>query len=312
MTIKYLALGGIILDDIIFPDGRSAMSQLGGGGMYAAAGMRLWSEEVGLLARVGPDFDFGLLAGLRLDESAIQVNERPTPRAWQLYEESGLRTQIPRIPPADWQAQLTATPASLPPLPGLRAVHLAGRGNLVERDMAAHLSKMGVMVSMEPIVEDGIEPHHRQVIFETLAFVDIFSPGLKEIAMLLGESALAPALKRLAELGPALITLRQGAAGSLVYERDTDRAWQVPAAPASIVDVTGAGNAYAGGFLVGWGEHGQIELAAAQAAVSAALTLEQIGPPTMTAARLAEAQQRRESILAQIWEVKNWPTDEHG
>jgi sugar/nucleoside kinase (ribokinase family) len=303
MTIKYLALGGIILDDVIFPDGRSAMSQLGGGGMYAAAGMRLWTDQVGLLARVGPDFDFGLLTDLHLDESAIQVNQRPTPRAWQLYEVDGTRTQIPRIPPADWQAQLSLTPSGLPEIPGLRGVHLAGRGNPAERELAAHLAQSGLIISFEPIVEDGIEARHRQVIFETLHFVDIFSPGLKEMRVLLGEPARSDALKQFGQMGPRLITLRCGAEGSLVYEPETGRTWQVPAAPTQVVDVTGAGNAYAGGFLAGWGETDQVELASAQAAVSAAITLEQIGPPQITPARLAEAQQRRDDCLTQIQEL---------
>jgi sugar/nucleoside kinase (ribokinase family) len=78
---------------------------------------------------------------------------------------------------------------------------------------------------------------------------------------------------------------------------------RVPAARASIVDVTGAGNAYAGGMLVAWCESGLLELAAAAATVSAALTIEQIGPPKVTPARLAEAQQRRTQVMAELSET---------
>ena len=52
---------GIIIDDIVFPDGRTTMGVLGGGGMYAVAGMRMWSEDVGMLSHVGADFDSGML-----------------------------------------------------------------------------------------------------------------------------------------------------------------------------------------------------------------------------------------------------------
>ena len=53
---------GIILDDIVFPDGHTAMGTLGGGGPQTAFGMRLpalagWIEQcqVGLVAGVGHD-----------------------------------------------------------------------------------------------------------------------------------------------------------------------------------------------------------------------------------------------------------------
>jgi sugar/nucleoside kinase (ribokinase family) len=78
---------------------------------------------------------------------------------------------------------------------------------------------------------------------------------------------------------------------------------QVPAAPANVVDVTGAGNAYCGGLLVGLVEHGTLEMAAAHAAVSAALTIEQIGPPRITPALMATAEQRLAAALATLQEV---------
>ncbi len=56
MTIRY-ASWGIIIDDVIFPTGQSAMGLLGGGGLYATVGMRLWEPDVGIIAAVGPDFD---------------------------------------------------------------------------------------------------------------------------------------------------------------------------------------------------------------------------------------------------------------
>jgi len=44
---------GLILDDVVYPDGRTAMGMLGGGGPQTAFGMRLWSDSVGLVAGVG-------------------------------------------------------------------------------------------------------------------------------------------------------------------------------------------------------------------------------------------------------------------
>jgi sugar/nucleoside kinase (ribokinase family) len=301
--MNYLSLGGIILDDVVFPDGRTAMNRLGGGGLYAAAGMRVWSAQVGLLARVGPDFDFGLLAEIGLDRRAIQVTERPTPRAWQLYEEDGKRTQIPRVSPGDWQAQLRPTPDLLRYVEPPRGLHMIGRGHEIEPELAKTLAQAGVTLSLEPIIEEGLTERERKTVLDTLAFVDIFSPGLAEARLLMGERPLRELLLACAELGPRCIALRRGAAGSLVYDRLAGRFWQVPAARARVVDVTGAGNAYCGGFLVGWIEDHKIESAAACAAVSAAVTIEQLGPPAPTPALLAEAEWRRAACLAEIQDV---------
>ena len=300
MMIRYLSLGGIILDDVVFPDGRTAMNRLGGGGLYAAVGMRLWSNRVGLFARVGPDFDFSLLADLSLDGGAVRVNTRPTPRAWQLYEEDGTRIQIPRVSDADWQAQLKPTLDRLPRLKTLRGIHMAGRGHRVEREVVAAVADSGTTLSLEPILEKGDSRQRRNAILDLLPYVDIFSPSLSDAYLLLGERPIVELLTALADRGPRFVNLRRGAVGSVVYDRVTDCAWQVPAARANVVDVTGAGNAYCGGFLAGWGENGSVEQAAACAAVSAALIIEQIGPPAITPPRLTAARQRQIDCLAKI------------
>jgi hypothetical protein len=37
---------GLIIDDIVFPDGQTAMGILGGGGPHTAFGMKLWADQV--------------------------------------------------------------------------------------------------------------------------------------------------------------------------------------------------------------------------------------------------------------------------
>jgi sugar/nucleoside kinase (ribokinase family) len=54
----------------------------------------------------------------------------------------------------------------------------------------------------------------------------------------------------------------------------------LPAVPvAAVVDHTGAGNAYCGGFLVGWVKTQDLRTAACYAGVAASFTLEVIGVP---------------------------------
>ncbi|MCZ7569262.1 MAG: PfkB family carbohydrate kinase [Ardenticatenaceae bacterium] len=291
---------GIIIDDIVFPDGRTAMGQLGGGGLYAALGMRVWSPDVGIVAAVGADFEREPIERLGLDSSGVFTTALPTPRAWQLFEEDGTRTQIPRVLLEAWCAQLvlSPTPQTIPAT--VQAAHSLGRGDPEEGELVAALAAAGVRLSAEPVIDSSITGEERALLLQMMAHYEFFSPGHKEAELLVGPRSALDLLRALADYGPRIVALRQGAAGSLVYGREQDRFWQVPPAEARVVDVTGAGNAYCGGFLVGLVEQGEIPPAAACAAVSAALMLEQVGPPSITPEVEAEAWRRHARALAGI------------
>jgi sugar/nucleoside kinase (ribokinase family) len=298
--MSHYASWGIIVDDIVFPDGRTAMGVVGGGGLYAAVGMRLWSRDTSLISAVGHDFELESLAPFGLDSSGLFVTDLPTPRAWQLFEEDGQRTQIFRVPHEAWHAQLVLPPSPQTIPAGLKAAHFIGRGDVHEEEMILALREAGVCLSSEPIIDETMTPAERTSLLRCLAHFEIFAPSTAELPILVGQQPVEEQLRALAALGPRVVTLRQGAAGSIVYERELDRFWRVPAAEASVVDVTGAGNAYCGGFLVGWLESSDARRAAAMAAVSAAITIEQIGPPLIDDQVMASAQLRAQRVLEHI------------
>lgn len=291
---------GIIIDDIVFPDGSTAMGILGGAGLYAAAGMRLWTPDVTLFAAVGQEFDPQALLALGLDDGGLQTTRFPTPRAWQLFEEDGRRTQIFRVSPEAVHEQLVSAPLREPLAEGVEAVHYMLRGHPDEEEMVLSLAGQGVRLSAEPIVDGDTTPAERDVILRCLPYFELFSPDEEGAVLLTGEQSPLAQLRELAALGPRVVSLRQGAAGSLVYERETDCAWRVPAAPATVVDITGAGNAYCGGFLVGWHESGDVRRAAARATVSAAITIEQVGPPHVDTELMAAAEKRAAHMVNKI------------
>ena len=89
--------------------------------------------------------------------------------------------------------------------------------------------------------------------------------------------------------------LRMGEAGSLVAGQG-EAPVAVPAVPVSrIVDVTGAGNAYCGGFLVGLAETGDLGQAGRYGAVSASFALEQFGAMFALESLRSRAEQRLRS-----------------
>ena len=294
--MSYFGSWGIILDDVIFPDGRSAMGMLGGGGMYAASGMRIWCENVRLYAGVNQAFDATSLVEAGFTVDGLIRNDLPTPTAWQIFEENGRRTQISRVSQEAWQGQLVRIPVEHPVDPELRWAHFLGRGDPYETEWLAHLRSLGVRLSAEPIVDGNNTADELTAIRNYLKHFEIFSPGESEIHFLVGDRPVRDQLRALADLGPEIVALRQGAAGSIIYLREHNHFLQLPPAPATVVDVTGAGNAYCGGLLTGWVEDGDIIEAASRAAVSAAMTIEQRGPRPIKPETTAEARRRAEAM----------------
>ena len=48
MKPDYVAYSGLIIDDIVLPDGRTYFNTLGGSGTHALVGMRIWSDRLGV------------------------------------------------------------------------------------------------------------------------------------------------------------------------------------------------------------------------------------------------------------------------
>ena len=132
MSESYLALGGIIIDDLVYEDGTTSMGVLGGGGLYAALGSRIWSEDVYMVARVGRDFNVTSVSEKGLRTEYIELTSLPTPRAWQLLDSNDERTQIPRVSAEDWYSQLVVEQHDLPDISNLTGLHILGRGSEAE------------------------------------------------------------------------------------------------------------------------------------------------------------------------------------
>ena len=196
-----------------------------------------------------------------------------------------LKPQFGEIPPDYLQARGVhlqwGSPAELAQLIAqLRAANPAVR--IVCEPALAHLA--GALDANRPV----------------LMQVDLFSPDRDEARALTGTDDIARIFDCLLDAGARMVALRMGAAGSLVGTA-AGEFYRVPAVPpTAVVDVTGAGNAYCGGFIAGLGRGDEPGWAAARAAASASFAIEQIGVPRFDDEKLAEAERRLAWALARI------------
>ncbi|HEY3228958.1 MAG TPA: PfkB family carbohydrate kinase [Roseiflexaceae bacterium] len=303
MTPDYVTCSNLIIDDIVLADGRSFMNTLGGAGTHALVGMRVWSAQLGFIGTVGADFDpqhREILEGLGIDLRGLV--ERPgyrTARAWQLFEPDERRVEVFRTNEEEFnrlKPQFADIPADYLTAKGF---HLQW-GTFAELiDLVARLRAVNPPICLvwePPLTLHTVPPAEIQAL---LAQIDLFSPDLGEAQALTGERAPERALAMLQEWSTGLVALRMGAQGSFVATAAGER-YHVPAVPTIIVDITGAGNAYCGGFLTGLGAGLGVVEAAARAAVSASFALEQFGVPLFTPEKDAEAERRLAWALERI------------
>jgi len=346
--VSFLAFT-FITDDLVLPDGATCLGAVGGGGPQTAWGWALGCALLGVedgaapaavAAGVGAD-DLDPAAQAWLASSLGPAGcaglvawppPAPTPRAWQVLEADGRRTQVWRTPAsASRTRMLLPGPRSLPPglLGGVRAAH-AGVDPASRRDLAwaaavRAAAPPGAWLSLETYAE-AASPPPPACLESLLGAASAFSPNAPELASLVGGGAAAGSVggavasaRRLLSLAPpsspvAGILVRCGAGGAVWVPRrpgSDGPALAVPAAPVTVADTTGCGNAFVGAWtaarVAGGADAGT---ALAVGAAVAAATAEVVGPPpAVTPAVLAAARERVAWVRGRVEE--RWESGRH-
>jgi sugar/nucleoside kinase (ribokinase family) len=297
MSSTFLIYGKIIIDDIRLNTGEIVAGKLGGGGPQAAFGMRLWHDDVALLTRSGNDLDATLLQTLHdlgVDLSGwARYDDVPTPHGMLEYDEREYHAGNLSTRRSDWN-QLLDRPLTLSEhhrqAVGIHMITEFGREPMVES--ARELQRQGALCSLEPIFDEHSCPD-RPALLDLVRQVDIVTPDWPSACAFAGSEQPAEVLRYWAALGPEAVAIRHGANGSYVWDRRQGQAWHIPILPVTVVDPTGAGNAYGGGWCVGWWRAHDARVAGCHAAVAAALMISQAGMPPLD----AEHRRRAQSFL---------------
>ncbi|MEV7171236.1 PfkB family carbohydrate kinase [Streptomyces sp. NPDC093224] len=229
----------------------------GGAGANAACwAARTGSAEVRLLARVGTEsarwheralVDAGVRPRLVIDP------EEPTGTVVALVDGAAERTFLTdsgaslRLSPADWAPSL---------LDGAAHLHLSGYLYFADRSRELAVVALreararGVPVSVDPASAGFLAGLGPERFMEAAAGAHVLLPNADEARLLAGlpqSAAVAWAAVALSRRVP-LVVVTLGGEGALIAEGGRITA-EVAAHPVEAVDSTGAGDAFAGGFL---------------------------------------------------------------
>lgn len=301
--IDIAVAGNITIDDMVLPDGRTQMGVTGGDVLYAALAARLWGGSVGMISRIGSDFpeeNLQRCAAQGLDISGMVRCEGPSIRNWIVYEYDGRRTFIDRV-----EGRMSALSPGWGDVPDhyrqAGAVFLAAMCIESQLELAENFKAAGATVLLDPYEQDASDK--RELVYRALAHTDIFLPSEEEVRRLIGQRApdFDAAARHFAGFGPHTVVIKLGDRGALIYRKRGDSVTYLPCVEqVQVVDVTGAGDSFGGGFTAGWQQTGSATEAALRGTVSSSIAIESFGSVPLLRATGEQAAQRLAALCRQI------------
>ena len=293
MAPSLVLLGNLLVDDIVFPDGSTRMAEAGGAILYASLGAAMWGTRVGCVSLVGTDYPSAMLEALAsrdLDLAGVHRLGRPGVRTWLLYE-GHLRHLVHRLG-CPTHEQVSPGPEHIPhawtsaPAFLLCPMPFAVQRRVLD-SLAADPSRFVSVDPHLPVTEETLDDWRR-----ALANADAFFPGDDEL--LLDGAAGDPerALPRLVAGRLRFVALKQGARGGILYDAREARFHRWPGRAGKVADPTGAGDAFAAGFISAHLDGLPVEACLDRGVVSASFAIEAPGSASLLEVTRAEAEAR--------------------
>ncbi|ORX60482.1 Ribokinase-like protein [Hesseltinella vesiculosa] len=316
------SIGSLIIDDIRYRDGTEINNVIGGAGIFAIFGMRIWvqgpeARSIGYIAQRGFDHPKEIdesLASLDISLRSITHEDKHTTRGLNIFGDNDHR-EFEYIHPI-----IRTTPEDFPDdwIASMKFVHIicsTERTLEIVKAWRAREESLGksskTLFLWEPLPWACLADNYPNIL-EAGQYVDVISPNDEEAARFLGlgengadttvEMVETSLLRMVHDFPHATIVVRAGKKGAAVAVGE-NVVW-VPAYWSSsehVKDVTGAGNAFCGGFMTGWiASDSDPVLAAAYGSVASSFIIEQVGVPTLT---------RKTSDHLELWNSGPSPHD---
>ena len=324
MPPTFVIAGTLNREYILPPASPALIDSPGGSLLYAAGGLAVWNSNLGLVGRVGEDYPRQWLRDLEgrgFDTRGIQILEelqnvdlrrfiaftetleRSTTNAVshfarrQLsFPKSLLGYQAADDSRKDPRAMEPTSPAPRDAPKDYREaqyLHICPF-DFTSQSQMANLFKGGStqVISLDPAAAYMTPALWRELRI-ALQGVNVFLPAEEELrALFWGETNdLWEMARRVSEYGPQVVVIKRGKSGQALYDIAGNRRYEIPAYPARVVDPSGAGDTFCGGFLAGFQKTKDPLLAALHGNISASLKIEGSGPlyPLDVMPGLAEA-----------------------
>ncbi len=308
---RFIFAGQLLREYLILPSDQALLDVPGGNLLYAATGLMVWEREPppGIVARVGEDYPRNWLADFErrgMDVRGVNVLPQAVDvRSFKAFASlSNFSTEEPiahfarlgipfpkallgyHAPSAalDSRTRLLETSLRQSDIPpeylDAQAAHLCPQDYLSHSLLPAVLRQAEfTTVTLDPS-PGYMNPTYWEDVPALLTGLTAFFPSEEELRSLFqGRSAdLWEMLEALASYGCEIVVAKRGEGGQWLYDAGTRSRWEIPAYPSRLVDPSGAGDAFCGGFLAGLRKTYDSLQAVLYGNISASLVIEGVGP----------------------------------
>ncbi|HWJ73618.1 MAG TPA: carbohydrate kinase family protein [Kaistia sp.] len=250
MAPRLLCLGNLTIDTVVLPNGEEHFDCIGGDALYSVLAARLFEDGARMLAPIGDDLPASTLAFIEAGglAEALPRRARPTLRTSVVYSGPDDRRWTFAYDEADF-FDLSPRPEDIPAeaLGGDAALLLA-MSLKAQEDLVPFLRRGGTRtIALDPQQDYLLGNEVR--LMTLIGQLDIFMPSAIEAKRLLGTEDWASAARQFAALGPSMVVIKLGGEGCLIHHAPSGRDIRIPAAAPDVVDTTGAGDSFCGGFM---------------------------------------------------------------
>ncbi len=280
-----VTVGHFCIDSILLPERKIPAVVLGGSAAYVSLTAKRLDARVGVVSKVGGDFPEAYRWCLEQERigiaGMIRIETAQTTR-FELRYNADLSDRVlilkNRAPPI--------TVDDIPALLRSSIIHLAPVAGEVNFEVAETLRKSAEVISLDPhglirnFELDGSVKSCSLTDKRILGLVDIYRSSSEEIKAVTDLQDLAEAIRGVHDCGVKTVIVTRGASGVLVSSDNSS--YNVPACqPAKLVDPTGAGDAFMGGFLEEYINGANTLRCACVGSAAASFAVEGIGPTTL-------------------------------
>jgi sugar/nucleoside kinase (ribokinase family) len=234
-----------------------------------------------IISKVGGDFPEAYAWLLReegVDVSGVTKIQNELTTRFELQYDSDFSRTL--------KLKSRAPPITITDLPSpmrAKAVHLAPIAGEISCEVAETLKRCADVVSLDPqgllrsFDAAGNVSYGSSMDKRLLELVDVYKSSSDEVKVLTGRSDLKAAIKAVHDHGVETVLITLGAKGAVLSVEKT--VYNVPAcASKRIVDPTGAGDVFVGGFLTEYGRAKDSLWCACVGSAAASLVVEGLGP----------------------------------
>jgi sugar/nucleoside kinase (ribokinase family) len=275
-------VGHFSVDTIILPTRTKPFTVLGGAATYTSFAAKNLDASVSVISRVGEHFPEAYLWWVRQEniniDSVHKIANEPT-TCFELEYSNNLADRVLKLRSKGPAITVDDIPSDF----RAKAIHVAPIANEVNYAVVEKLKKCCDIISLDPqgllrsfdevgnVAENQIFDH------DIFSLINIYKSSQGEIFALTGEKELKAAIKAIHDIGVETVIVTMGSKGSLLSVEGAQ--YSIATCPSEVVvDPTGAGDVFIGGFLVEYIRQKESLWCAYVGSSAASFVIEGIGP----------------------------------